>query len=282
MKLARCAGALLAALIPLAAPAVETLHWKRLPLPVNLYVGEERVIFTERDIRVGVPANLKDRLRAQSAGGAIYLRASAAIPAARLQLQDTGSGALVLLDVTAIEPGGEPPLEPLRIVADAPRQAAAQKTAAGKLPAATEPAPIPVPILLTRFAAQSLYAPLRAIEPVAGIRRAPMRDGLDLSALLPSLPVDCRALAAWKLEGSFVTAILIRNASRRTLQLDPRLPQGEFATATFQHPFLGPRGEATDTTVLYLVTRGRRLAESLLPASARIEPAEPGGRPVEK
>src|SRR3546814_1616516 len=49
--------------------------------------------------------------------------------------------------------------------------------------------------------------------------------------------------------------------------------QGDFLTATFQHEALGPRGTPEDTTVLYLVTRGHGLAQSLLPAINRFDPA---------
>ncbi|WP_407604367.1 DUF3438 family protein, partial [Pseudomonas aeruginosa] len=55
--------------------------------------------------------------------------------------------------------------------------------------------------------------------------------------------------------------------------LDPRVLQGDFLTATFQHESLGPRGSPEDTTVLYLVTRGHGLAQSLLPAIHRFDPA---------
>ena len=81
--------------------AVEILHWQRLPLTVPLHVDEERVIFVNRDVRVGVPASLASRLRVQSAGGAIYLRANETLEATRLQLQDTNTGDLILLDVAA-------------------------------------------------------------------------------------------------------------------------------------------------------------------------------------
>ena len=60
---------------------------------------------------------------------------------------------------------------------------------------------------------------------------------------------------------------------RRLVALDPRVLQGDFLTATFQHEALGPRGTTEDTTVLYLVTRGRGLAQSLLPAIHRFDPA---------
>ncbi len=49
---------------------------------------------------------------------------------------------------------------------------------------------------------------------------------------------------------------------------------GDFVAATFQHPGLGPAGDATDTTVLYLVTRGRGLGDALLPRISRIDAAQ--------
>lgn len=61
------------------AQAVEILRWDRLPLAVPLVVGQERVIFIDRNVRVGVPISVAERLRVQSAGGAVYLRASDAI-----------------------------------------------------------------------------------------------------------------------------------------------------------------------------------------------------------
>ena len=260
--------------------AVEILRWERLPLPVPLLVGEERVVFIDRNVRVGVPASVGAHLRVQSAGGAIYLRASEPIPPTRLQLQDVESGAMILIDIAA-EPAkdGQVPLEPVRIVeADAP----AKRYGGGALRGLDEPADAsadktshlretPVPVVLTRHAAQNLYAPLRTVEPVAGIRRVNLRRDLVLDALLPALPVQARALAAWRLEDQWVTAIRLTNASARWLDLDPRALQGNFVAATFQHPNLGPTGTPSDTTVLYLVTRGHGLAESLLPALSPID-----------
>jgi integrating conjugative element protein (TIGR03749 family) len=110
-------------------------------------------------------------LRVQSAGGAIYLRASAPIPPTRLQLQDVESGALILLDIAA-EPAkaGQPALEPVRIVeGDVPATRygepakPADDDAERTVPAAKRATPVAV--VLTRYAAQNLYAPLRTVEP---------------------------------------------------------------------------------------------------------------------
>jgi len=285
------AGALL--FLSLAsAQAVEILRWERLPLAVPLVVGQERVVFIDRNIRVGVPPGVGEHLRVQSAGGAIYLRASQPIPPTRLQLQDVESGALILLDIAA-EPAkaGQPALEPVRIEGDAAAtRYGAVGTSSGAGPNVEEDAPrdgaasspaspltaarkreTPVPVVLTRYAAQNLYAPLRTVEPVPGIGRVNLRRDLALDTLLPTLPVRAQALAAWRLEDRSVTAVRLTNTSGRWLDLDPRALQGDFVAATFQHPTLGPAGQSADTTVVYLVTRGRSLADSLLPRISRID-----------
>lgn len=262
--------------------AVEILHWTRMPLAIPLVVGQERVVFIDRNVRVGVPPDIADRLRVQSAGGAIYLRASDTIAPTRLQLQDVESGALILIDIAATPAkDGQAPLEPARIVEDeastvryggktgAPEGNADDEATPGKSAAARE---TPIPVVLTRYASQNLYAPLRTVEPVAGIARANLRRGLALDTLLPTLPVRARALGAWRLEEQWVTAVQLINTADRWLDLDPRALQGDFLAATFQHPTLGPAGQSTDTTVLYLVTRGHGLVESLLPAVAPIDP----------
>lgn len=272
-----------------AAAAVEILRWERLPLAVPLVVGQERIVFVDRNVRVGVPASVGDRLRVQSAGGAIYLRASEPIAPTRLQLQDADSGALILLDIAA-EPARDnaPQLEPVRIVeADAapPRYGQQQDAETDEPAAENAPAPqreTPVAVVLTRYAAQSLYAPLRTVEPAAGIMRVNLPRDLALDTLLPTLPVEATALAAWRLEDQWVTAVRLSHTGSGWIDLDPRTLQGDFLAATFQHPALGPRGTPEDTTVLYLVTRGRGLPQSLLPAIHRFDPAAllPAVRPA--
>jgi integrating conjugative element protein (TIGR03749 family) len=220
-----------------------------------------------------------ERLRVQSAGGAIYLRANAPIESARLQLQDAETGALMLVDVTAVPATpGAAPLEPVRII-DATRQAERdeedRRDCGKSAPCAADfmqAAPgTPVPVVLTRYAAQSLYAPLRTIEEVAGIVPVALPRNLTLETLLPGLAIRAKALAAWRLADHWVTAVRLTHTAQGWLTLDPRTLQGDFVAATFQHPTLGPAGESTDTTVVYIVTRGHGLAEALLPAISPID-----------
>lgn len=278
------AGGLLAVMLIPTVHAVEILRWERLPLAVPLVVGQERIVFIDRNVRVGVPANVGERLRVQSAGGAVYLRANEPIEPTRLQLQDADTGTLILLDIAA-EPAkdGQPALEPVRVVeGDTPparygdRPTDTDKTPmypSGQSDARKPQRETPVPVMLTRFAAQNLYAPLRTVEALAGVTRVNLPRDLNLDTLLPTLPVRAVALASWRLEDQWVTAVRLTNTSAGWIMLDPRVLQGDFRTATFQHDTLGPRGLPEDTTVVYLVTRGRSLAHSLLPAIQRFDPA---------
>lgn len=267
------------ALVP-TGHAVEIMRWERLPLAVPLVVGQERVVFIERNVRIGVPAGVGEQLRVQSAGGAIYLRANAPIPPTRLQLQDVESGALILLDIAAEQAkAGQPALEPVRIVEGdmptthygEPATPAATVDDATQRPSAAAHRATPVAVVLTRYAAQNVYAPLRTVEPVPDIGRVNIRRGQELSTLLPTVPVLAQALAAWRLEDQWVTAVKLMNTSARWIDLDPRALQGDFLAATFQHPNLAPAGLAADTTVVYLVTRGHGLAESLLPKLSPVD-----------
>ncbi|WP_154864497.1 DUF3438 family protein, partial [Pseudomonas syringae] len=91
-----------------------------------------------------------------------------------------------------------------------------------------------------------LYAPLRTVEPVDGIAQAKIDRRLDLTTLLPTLPVTASPLGAWRLDDFWVTAVKLQNQTAQRVMLDPRELMGEFATAAFQHPYLGPRGDASD------------------------------------
>ena len=262
-----------------SANATEILRWERLPLAVPLVVGQERIVFIDRNVRVGVPASLGNRLRVQSAAGAVYLLANEPIKPIRLQLQDADTGAVILLDIAA-EPAQDKqqPLEPVRIVEEPTANPRYGVAAAAKEPTETgdSPTPLPkhetpLPMVLTRYAAQNLYAPLRTVEPVSGIARANLPAGMPLGTLLPTLPVQARVLATWRLDNLWVTAVQLHNTSPRWFDLDPRALQGDFLAATFQHPTLGPVGTPEATTVVYLVTRGHGLERALLPSISPID-----------
>ncbi|MBF8668191.1 TIGR03749 family integrating conjugative element protein [Pseudomonas putida] len=248
-----------------AVGAVEVKYWDRLPLAVPLTVGQERVLMLDEDVRVGLPNAIAGKLRVQSVGGTVYLRAAEALPPTRLQLQSVKTGDIILIDIEALE--GIESLEPVKIVA----QVQAPDTHAEKDAA---PMATPVPVVLTRHAAQNLYAPLRTVAPLPGVRRVPLTDSIAFSTLLPTERVSIKALAAWRLGDYWVTAVKIVNRGPGKVALDPRHLQATLYAATFQHSDLGLAGTPEDTTVAYLVTRGGDLKHALLLPPPKPEAAD--------
>ncbi|MDC8802783.1 TIGR03749 family integrating conjugative element protein [Halomonas pacifica] len=273
------------------AMAVEIMHWERRPLEIPLPVEEERIVTLDRNVRVGLPPALANPvvLRVQSTGGVLYLKAFETFETQRVRVQDVESGDVLLLDLSAREGASS---EEILVVdsreASLARASGSSGSSGGRASEASRPAAqasggeppranaTPVPVLLTRHAAQSLYAPQRTIEPLRGVSRVPMRLPESLRTLLPSLPVTATPLGAWQLDGWTVTAVKLENNDRRrAFELDPRWLQGEFYSATFMHPYLAPRGSVEDTTTVFLVTRRGGLDRALIPLE-ETEKAEEG------
>ncbi|EMX8466996.1 TIGR03749 family integrating conjugative element protein [Serratia marcescens] len=261
-------------MLPLAALCVfpqvlaeELMKWERIPLPIPLAVGKERVLFADKNVRVGFPPALNGKLRVQSSGGAVYLKADSAFPTTRLQLQDMETGEIILLDVTAGEKGSS---EPVRLVYSGD-VTSVSSSKDSPIPTSSPPGSddgtqtkrkkvtynAPLPVVLTRYAAQSLYGPLRTVEAVPGIHPVNPHLPKRITTLYPSEPVAISPLGGWGLGSRNVVALKVRNTASRKIVLDPRVLQGQFVTATFQHRYLGPVGTPEDTTTLYLVTAGR-------------------------
>jgi integrating conjugative element protein (TIGR03749 family) len=251
--------------------AVEIMQWQRLPLAIPLNVDQERIVFVDENVRVGIPGSLKEKLRIQSSGGAIYLRANQPIEPTRLQLQNVSTGEIMLIDIAATDANGIQELEPVKIVKAATTAAAAEETENAQIE--STPRQSPVPVVLTRYAAQNLFAPLRTVERLSGVSQVRVKRDLNLSGLIPTLPVESSVLGAWQLEDYWVTAVRLQNKSATTLQLDPRSLHGDFIAATFQHQILGSSGTATDTTVVYLVTQGHGLSAALVPTLSQVDAA---------
>lgn len=269
----------LATLVSRPAGADELMKWERIPLQIPLKVGQERVVFVDKNVRVGFPPALNGKLRVQSTGGAVYLKADSAFPQTRLQLQDVESGEVLLFDIAAGEKG---PTGPVRLVysgdvstlshaGDAAGQpGGADRAASGSgssAPTGSDDSSqakrkkirysAPIPVLLTRYAAQNLYAPARTVEAVPGIHPVNPHLPRRVSTLYPSEPLTVTPLAGWGVANRSVVALRLTNTGNRKVVLDPRALQGQFVSATFQHRWVGPAGTPEDTTTVYVVTAGR-------------------------
>ncbi|HDZ2453997.1 TPA: TIGR03749 family integrating conjugative element protein [Klebsiella pneumoniae] len=294
-----CLVLLIALTIPGMAGAVELMKWERIPLQVPLTVGQERIVFVEKNVRVGFPSSLNNKLRVQSTGGVVYLNAGEAFPVTRLELQNKENGEIILLDVSAA--AGKTTREPVKIVYDGEvttatasdkqsvssggdstgrnaQQADAETTKPDRKPAKLN---APLPVVLTRYAAQNMYGPLRTVEPVPGISPVSLKMPSSITTLLPAEPVTVTPMAAWSLQGNSVVALQVRNRSAGKVILDPRALEGQFITASFQHRWLGSAGTPEDTTVLYLVTSGRPEG-AFIAEPPSLQPADGHKRRVKK
>jgi integrating conjugative element protein (TIGR03749 family) len=239
----------------------ETVEWRNVPIPLELRVGEERVVGFPDHVQVGVPAALTpDVFRTQSTAGTALWLARRPFGPQRVQVRLLSTGEIMLFDVTAVE-GGPFAREPVAVVfpGEAVQSGFGEAEDRRRLG----------PVQLTRFVAQQLYAPERLLRDVPGIRRVPMGVP-ETIPLYRDAQVIATPLASWRGGDLFVTAVKLRHLGRERVTLDPRLLRGRFVTAAFQHNSLGAAGSRSDTTCVYVVSEEPFL-ESIagaLPAAA--------------
>ncbi|WP_254492160.1 DUF3438 family protein, partial [Salmonella enterica] len=71
----------------------------------------------------------------------------------------------------------------------------------------------PIPVLLTCYAAQSLFAPLRTVEAVPGIRPVNPHLPKRLTTLYTSEAKTAPPLAAWGVANRAVVAVRLQNTA---------------------------------------------------------------------
>jgi len=228
------------------SPSHERVEWNKVPVEVTLKVGVERQIAFPAPVKVGVPASLKSKVRAQSVSDTVYLQATSAFDPTRLVVQTREGGHTYLLDVDASDT--DIPTPPIEIV-DRGSQTE-ETTTLTRTPSIVQSSADPV--TLTRFAAQQLYAPARLLKPAPGIVRVPVPTAVF--PLVRGGEVSAQALIGWRSGERYVTAVKLTNVSTTAVVLDPRSLRGAWLTAAFQHNRLLPVGSEADTTVVYLVS----------------------------
>lgn len=93
------------------------MKWERKPLPIALQVEKERIIFVDKNVKVGYPAELDGKLRIQSTGGAVYLKALETFPSTRIEFRDVSTGEIFLFDIVSATKVANPE-ESIRMVFD--------------------------------------------------------------------------------------------------------------------------------------------------------------------
>jgi integrating conjugative element protein (TIGR03749 family) len=229
----------------------ERLVWHKTPLAITLPVGRERLVTFPVPVRIGVPPDLGGEvLRTQIVNGTVYWTALKAFKPQRIQVEEVGTGNIVLMDLAASKSVGDAP--PIEVAVAGARGAAAPGAAA---PAAEPPKPKELDYAgLVRVAAQHLYGPLRLRRVPEGVHAAPAGGGEADRSLIRGGAIDAQPLAAWRSGRLYVTAVKLRNRIDSPQDLDPRRLRGRWLAAAFQHARLAPWGDLRDTTAVYLIS----------------------------
>ncbi|MBT0960335.1 TIGR03749 family integrating conjugative element protein [Denitromonas iodatirespirans] len=222
------------------------------PLPVVLGIEAERVIDLPFVPMIQLPPALEGRLLVQPIENVLYLTAREPFARVRLLVQAVDGSVVLPLDVSAHAGPGTPERLPDLVIHLPGTRPGAEADVSLVPPAAADPDMAE----LTRFAAQSLYAPPRLIPVSTRVRREQVAPELAKD-LVRGGAVEANVLASWCAGKLCVTAVRLSNRGSVPLQLDPAMFRGRWVALTAQHWRLHGAGNAADTTAAYLVSDGR-------------------------
>lgn len=222
------------------------------PVQINVSPGREILLMFSEDVSVRVPDALSDKADVvQIDLRTVSLKSSASFTSDRLIA--ASSKTTYLFDVS-----GSPSADKSMVLRlDSPDEIVAQGQAVQEVePLGFDPQkPRQNPaVVLTRYVAQTLWAPDRLVPSNKEIRRVPVKHAAALPHLIRGARTTNRVLASWQGLGWYVTAVEVVSKSPVKLVIDPRDVRGHFRYITPQHPSIGPSGSESDRTTLYLIS----------------------------
>ena len=254
MKL-RLRFAMVIAFLPIAicrSDSVIEYEWTGDPIPVDLSVGVERRIIVKGadELRIGIPPNLHDQFTAQSINDSSWWKSDTPIDSVRVIIGVIPTGEFVVTEVTAVEDASPLPNLVIRIPDG--------HTSRNASPAATNQTGFAA---LTRWTIQQLYSPDRLRRPLTGVTEDSVsKKPMKLFRCGPSVPsacggsVEATAVAVWRAQNHYVTAVHLENTTDVPIVLDPRDLRGRWRTAAFVHSRLMPAEHPRSTTTLVLIS----------------------------
>jgi integrating conjugative element protein (TIGR03749 family) len=233
------------------------------PIKLALVVGQEVQLNFEQPLgRLGTPQSIKDKLQTQLIDQRLWLKATKTFKPTRVLVRSE-QGELSVFLLSASATASEQTIQPYPIKytviteAKLPNQSNSKSNNSNQQNSNTKPALNYVD--LTRFAAQSLYAPKRLIKNI-NLIRIPINTKQAIRLFTCSTALTCngnvlaRPIATWQSPRLYISAILLKNTTQQQIVLDPRDLLGTWKAATFHFNRLGKANSPEDTSVVYLVS----------------------------
>lgn len=262
-------GLMLAVLWVLSCPAMaRTIVWDKSIIKLDLVVGVEQMVVFPSDGAVGLPAvlNNKSLFRTLFTSGTAYWTALQDFGTQRVKVR-LASGEFVLFDITA-HGEKQPPasVDRIEVVFQDPKASpgisSQRHTAAGQTPMLERM------LGAIRYAAQDVYAPVRLVDTLDGIRTVPTGLSGNLNRLYDQgrhTGLVIVPYKAWSIDGLYVTAFIVSNEHAHSMALDNRkvmhVAQSQrsgvaphFLASSFFEPVVQKRGTPGDRTTLFVVT----------------------------
>lgn len=239
----------------------EHVIWNQTPIDITLPVNKERMVSFTASIAFGYDKSIlgDDSLKIQNNNGTLYLTAKKEFSSQRVEVKCVDTGQIILLnlsakqsaDITSIDVVMAKSQNDNQINANIKNNNDPKNNNLSEDNFSDNPVSY---ITITRFAAQQLYAPKRLLVQPPNIYRTPMHTQKAVPLFLDD-SVTAKPLASWRGGDLFVTAVLLKNNLKQTVDLDPRNICGSWQAASFfPNSKLDVTGSLQDSTTLFLIS----------------------------
>lgn len=224
--------------------------WDKTPVTIILPVGEERMIQFPLAISI-VDSQLDNDMGIMKLQDALYLSAPAPFASKRLVVQLMPEGEVIVLNISAREDATD--TTPVEIVMGESGLSEDSEESNGENRKAIRNDAALNPVVLTRFAIQSLYSPERLLVIPEGVSRTPMRTHKNI-VMVYGASILARPVISWQGGDLFVTAVELKNMLKKEIAIDYKKLIGDWQTASFfPTNILEGRG-GKDTTTVFVVS----------------------------
>jgi integrating conjugative element protein (TIGR03749 family) len=257
---------------PMGLPDADRVVFNRVPVRITLPVNAERLIGLPAVMAVHVPEAFEALVQTQIIDRTLYIKALAEFAAIRVVAEELSTGRQIPIDFVAVKGRA---MNPVEIVVPGMAQSGMNTAnrASGQLGHSTHAAssgvhqqpqdphhnqqheqpPVELDMVaLTRYAAQSLYAPARLSPSQPGVTTQTI-SAKPIKHLYRGYGIATTPIAAWRSGNLYVTAVRFTNQSPIAQTLDLQELRGSWLAATAQHTRLLGSASADSETTVYLV-----------------------------